>query len=71
MYYKVVEVEEGMYINDEGKQFEIFEGQTVKVPEGTTIEQCGWIEANNIDVVLEANQLRENVELLNKIRRAE
>ena len=68
MFYKIVEVQEGMYINAQGEQFEIFEGQTVKCPQGTTMEQCGWKEYDSLETVLVENNLRENTELLNRIR---
>lgn len=57
MYYKVFEVEEGMYVDNNGVMYDIFEGHTVKVPEGYTIEECGWEQADNIDEVLEKHNL--------------
>lgn len=57
MYYKVFEVEEGIYVDENGVMYDIFEGHTVKVPNGLTIEECGWFEADNINEVLEMYNL--------------
>lgn len=58
MYYKVFEVEEGMYVDEQGKMHDIFEGHTVKVPNGMTLEECNWEEAENIEEVLDKHNLK-------------